>query len=456
MGLAELAIIGTMLLLNSIFAAYELALASIKPSRLKQLVENRVHGAAAALAMKDRMEASLAVVQLGITLVGAIAAATGGASAEESIGPYFVNRFGLSERVADIIALAILVVPLSAITIIAGELVPKVIALKNPELVCTLLSPAMRAFALVVFPAVWFLEMITSVIVGMIDRIVPKTHSPDAQSGLHELRAQVGLLRAGKVIGLQQERIILQASRLSGLKVRDIMLPASDIVMVGADSPLSENLVVAHLDLHTRFPVAEEAGDPQSIIGYVNFKEMVFLAKTHPGNPKLREITRPLVSLPADLLVSQALERMLGEHVHLAVVRDRGGEIVGLLTQEDIFEELVGDILDEFDRLPRHVARSGRQWVAGGGAPLGRLREALARPDLGPGLVASTSLNDWLNHGRAERLKGGDQLVLDGVWVLVRKVRRKQVTEALLDVEPTNRGFSSAAAQRDLPTGAES
>jgi putative hemolysin len=208
--------------------------------------------------------------------------------------------------------------------------------------------------------------------------------------------------------------------------------------------------------LHTRFPVAEEAGDPQSIIGYVNFKEMVFLAKTHPGNPTLREITRPLVSLPADLLVSQALERMLGEHVHLAVVRDRGGEIVGLVTQEDIFEELVGDILDEFDRLPRHVARQGRQWIAGGGAPLGRLREALARPDLGPGLVASTSLNDWLNHGRSERLKGGDQLVLDGVWVLVRKVRRKQVTEALLDAEPSNRGYSSATAQLDQPSAAES
>ncbi|MFO0897940.1 MAG: hemolysin family protein [Pirellulales bacterium] len=454
MGLAELAIIGTMLLLNSVFAAYELALASIKPSRLKQLVENRVHGAAAALAMKDRMEASLAVVQLGITLVGAIAAATGGASAEESIAPYFVSQLGLSERAADILALAVLVVPLSAITIIAGELVPKVIAIRNPELVCTLLSPGMRAFAAVVFPAVWLLEMVTTVIVGLIDRVVPKTHSPDAQSGLHELRAQVGLLRAGKVIGLQQERIILQASRLSGLKVRDIMLPASDIVMVVADSPLSENLVVAHLDLHTRFPVAEEAGDPQSIIGYVNFKEMVFLAKTHPGNPTLREITRPLVSLPADLQVSQALERMLGEHVHLALVRDRGGEIVGLITQEDIFEELVGDILDEFDRLPRHVARSGRQWVVGGGAPLGRLREALGRPDLGAGLPASMSLNDWLNHGRSERLKGGDQLVLDGVWVLVRKVRRKQVTEALLDGEHGTRGAPTVGAAAAPSAGA--
>jgi putative hemolysin len=335
-----------------------------------------------------------------------------------------------------------------------------VIALENPELVVTTLSPLMRAFAAVVFPAVWALEQLTTLIVGALDRVVPKTHSADAQSGLHELRAQVGLLRAGKVIGLQQERIILQASRLSGLKVRDIMLPAFDIVMVVADAPLSENLVVAHLDLHTRFPVAERAGDPQSIIGYVNFKEMVFLAKTHPGNPTLREITRPLVSLPADLPVSQALERMLGEHVHLALVRDESGRVVGLLTQEDIFEEIVGDILDEFDRLPRHVARSGRQWVVGGGAPLGRLREALGRPNLGADLPASTSLNDWLNHDRPERLKGGDQLVLGGVWILVRKVRRKQVTEALLDPEPTAHGSgfptnsAPAPAEGDAPSSA--
>src|SRR5262249_12803129 len=156
-------------------------------------------------------------------------------------------------------------------------------------------------------------------------------------------------------------RIILQASRLSTMKVKDIMMPDDDIVMVVADAPLSENLIIAHMDLHTRFPVATKKGDPQSIIGYVTFKDMVLLAKTHPGNPVIREIARHIISLPEDIALSEALRRMITEHHHLALVRDQAGKLAGMITQEDIFEELVGDIQDEFDRLPRHVSQAGHQ-----------------------------------------------------------------------------------------------
>ena len=110
----------------------------------------------------------------------------------------------------------------------------------------------------------------------------------------------MNLLRASQAIGVQEERIILQASRLSTMKVEDIMMPEDDIVMVVADAPLSENLVIAHMDLHTRFPVTTRKGDPQVIIGYVTFKDMVLLAKTHPGNPVIREIVRQIISLPQD------------------------------------------------------------------------------------------------------------------------------------------------------------
>jgi magnesium and cobalt exporter, CNNM family len=235
------------------------------------------------------------------------------------------------------------------------------------------------------------------------------------------------------VIGLQQERIILQASRLSVMKVGDIMMPEEDIVMVIADAPLSENLVIAHMDLHTRFPVTARRGDPQAIIGYVTFKDMVLLAKTHPGNPVIREIVRPLVSLAAEMTLSDALRRMTAEHQHLALVRGEMGRVVGMITQEDIFEELVGDIQDEFDRLPRHISPAGHQLVVGGGVQLGVLRDALKRPDIGGQMAPNTTLNDWLNHGRSEPLKGGDMVVIDRIWAQVRKVRRRRITEALLD-----------------------
>src|SRR5688572_4245893 len=203
--------------------------------------------------------------------------------------------------------------------------------------------------------------------------------------------------------------------------------------MVVADAPLSENLVIAHMDMHTRFPVASRKGDPQAIIGYVTFKDMVLLAKTHPGNPVIREIVRQIISLPEDMPLSEALKRMIHEHHHLALVRDKNNAVVGMITQEDVFEELVGDIQDEFDRLPRHINPAGHQLVVGGGVPLVQLRQVLQRQDLGDGLAPTTTLNDWLNHDREMPLRGGDMVVIDRVWVQVRKVRRRRITEAVLD-----------------------
>jgi putative hemolysin len=241
------------------------------------------------------------------------------------------------------------------------------------------------------------------------------------------------MLRASQTIGVQEEHIILQASRLSAMKVLDIMMPDDDIVMVLADAPLSENLIIAHMDMHTRFPVTTRKGDPEGIIGYVTFKDMVLLAKTHPGNPVIREIVRHIISLPEEMALSEALKRMIAEHHHLALVREASGKVAGMITQEDIFEELVGDIQDEFDRLPRHISPAGHQLMVGGGVQLGQLREVLQRPEVGEELPPNTTVNDWLNHDREVPLRGGDMVVVDRVWCQVRKVRRRRITEAVLD-----------------------
>jgi putative hemolysin len=433
MAVLELGIIALMILLNGVFAAYELALASVKLERLKALAEQRLTGARAAVHMKGRMEGSLAVVQLGITVLGYVAGALGGANAYEVLTPALETHLGADHVWAQALALAFIVLPLSAVTIMVGELIPKVFALRNAEMVCVRLSPLIRLFAYVVYPVVWFLERATKAAVALAERLFPRPAVADRQIALGELRAQVGMLRASQVIGVQQEQIIVGASRLSSIKVRDIMLPAEEIVMLAADAPLTENLIIAHLDLHTRFPVAERKGDAQSIIGYANFKEMMFLAKTHPQNPSVREITRPLIALPADMPVSEALRQMVAEHVHLAVIRDPANTVIGMVTQEDVFEELVGDIQDEFDRMPRQITPSGRQFVVGGGATLARLRQAMGRPDLAPHLPPEATANEWICRGLRRHPHGGDTLTLENVSILVRKVRRHKVNEALLD-----------------------
>ena len=421
-----------MMALTALFAAYDLALASVRVDRLKLLADRKVRGAATALRMKTRMEASLAVAQLGMTLSAVIGAAAGGASVEEKLSPLIEGWLQVKGPMADLIALICFVVPLTAATVVIGELVPKVLAIKYAEWVCVTLSPLMWAVALIVYPVVLLVEWLTTTLVRLIESVLP-SRPEEKHAGLHELRAQVNLLRASQVIGIQEERIIIQASRLSSMKVQDIMMPVDDIVMVVADASLSENLVIAHMDLHTRFPVTVKKGDQQAIIGYVTFKDMVLLAKTHPGNPVIREIVRTITSLPENMSLSDALRRMTNEHHHLALVRDPAGQVVGMITLEDIFEELLGDIQDEFDRLPKHISPAGHQLVVGGGVMIGQLRDVLKRPDIGGDLPPTTTLNDWLNHGREEPLRGGDMVVVDRIWSQVRKVRRRRITEALLD-----------------------
>jgi putative hemolysin len=428
-------IISVMLVLNSLFAAYELALASVSLGRLRLLVDQGRRGAAAALAMKNRMEASLAVVQIGITLVGAIAAATGGAGAEGSISPRLQNWLGVSPEFADILAIALIVLPLSAVTIIVGELVPKSVALRNSEWVCLKLSAIMKAFAMVVYPAMIFFEWITKLLVRVFERRMPSGAASQYEIGLAELRAQTRALRTSRIIGAEQERIILGASTLTRVKVSDILVSPEDIVMLDANGPLSEHFVTVHLEGYTRFPVTGKRGDPQSILGYVNLKELIFLAKNHPENTSLHQIVRPLVAVAPDTPIGVAFSQMMKEHVHLALVKGSDEVVRGIITLEDILEEIVGDIQDEFDRLPRLVIPSGRYWVVGGGATLRQLRDALGRPTLGEGTPLNTVVTDWLLARAARRLKGGDVVNVDGLRVLIRKMRRQKVLEAMVSLE---------------------
>lgn len=425
--------IACMVGLNALFAAYEIALASVAIGRLKILADEHRRGAKAALWMKQNMEASLAVVQLGITLVGAIAAATGGAGVDDTVAPLLIDRYDFSPGLAHFISLTVFVIPLSAVTIVIGELVPKVFALKHKEWVCLRLSPEMLLLSKVVYPAVWLLETTSTTLLEWSERHWRPHHDAHRAevAELQELRAVASLARTSRLIGAQEERIILGAARLSTRKMSEIMIPVDEIITLNLDHSMAESLVIAHTDMHTRFPVCEKAGDRQSICGYVNFKDIVSELRLAPDQPSLRGIVRSLPDLKADFTLSTGLETMIREHTHIALVRDDSRKIVGMLTLEDIMEELIGDILDEFDRAPAHLAYGGSGWVVGGGVTLDRLEQAAGirfnREQLGPEV---RTVNDLVRRRLNRPVRGGDIIKTDGLRILVRKIRRQQVMEA--------------------------
>jgi putative hemolysin len=432
----ELIVMAIMIALNSVFAAYEIALASVGLARLDSLVHEGRRGAASAMRMKQGMEGSLAVVQLGITLVGAIAAATGGAGAEESLEPYFLEA-GFSRGAAQFIAIAAIVLPLTVVTIIFGELVPKVFALGNREWVCLRLSPLMEGFSYCVWPAVWFLETTTSLIVRLGERNWKGAQQHSNSTALQELRAIAAIARTSRLIGRREEGIIVNAARLSSTTVDAIMLPVESVSYLFVGESLSEALVAAHMDMHTRYPVTERAGDPQGFIGYVNFKDIVATLRLAPQEPSLRGILRPLVSFKSTSTVAECMERLIYGHNHIAMVRDEAEMAIGIVTLEDILEELVGEIHDEYDRLPGHIVAAGNGWIAGGSLKLEELKVATTcdLPWSDEGTPPQT-LNDWIVGRLGRAARAGDTIVAGGLRVLVRKVRRQAVFEALVMREP--------------------
>ena len=156
--MSELLIIGLMLGLNAVFAAFEMAMASVSQARLLVLVNQKKAGAASALYLKERIGASLAVAQVGMTLTGAIAAATGGAGVQEAVAPRLQAAYRSLTPLAQLLAVVCFVIPMSSFTIVFGELIPKVFAIENKEWVCLRLSPVMRAFAWAIWPVARFLE----------------------------------------------------------------------------------------------------------------------------------------------------------------------------------------------------------------------------------------------------------------------------------------------------------
>jgi len=430
----ELLIILTMIVLNAVFSAYEMALASISRTKLTYLVQTKINGAAEALFMKDRMEASLAVVQLGVTFVGSIAAAIGGAGVTEALNPYFQKSLGVSKDFSEFLSLVTLIIPLSAFTIIFAELIPKIYAIKNSEWVVLKLSKMMVYFSYVANPVVSCFENIVKAAIKFIDKKKPNnSRDPDTQSSLHELTAALALARTSRLIDAQQEKIVISAAHLSLRPIKEIMIPSADICMIAQNSTLTDALIRAHLDMHTRFPVYENINDPQTVLGYINFKDIIGAIKINPEDPTIKGTIRPIMKFVDSTPISKVLERMIQEKLHIGMVEDAQGKIIGMITQEDIIEELVGEIEDEYDRLPNHIHPYGHQWLVGGAVPMSALARAM-----GVEWVASDDdekdikLADWCEKQFAKPFNGGELISGKGLQITVRKLKRKKISEAFV------------------------
>jgi putative hemolysin len=326
------------------------------------------------------------------------------------------------------------IVPLSAFTIIFGELVPKVFAIENKEWVCLRLAPVMRAFAWAIWPVAHFFEWCVLSVLRFGRRRFKITNEEWGDiPGFHELHAAVSLARTKQLMGAREEKIVLSAAQLSRRRIQEIILPASEISMIPSNLSLTEALIRAHLDLHTRFPICAEENNPQTIEEYITFKDLVTALKMHAATPTVKGIARPIRRLEATAAISQVLEQMMREKIHIALVVSIEDRVLGMITLEDIIEELVGDIEDEADSLPMHMHSTSGGWLMGGGVPMNAVSSRLGVPWSSTFAKESTlRLADWCVEILHRPLNKGETVRAEGLQVTVRKLRRHKLSEAFV------------------------
>jgi putative hemolysin len=327
----EIILILACLSINAILSCIEMAFVTLRKQRLRELAKgaNPDSEAAIALEQSENPERTLSAIQVGITIFGALAAAVGGAGAEESLNPA-LKSLGLSENASEVLGVTLVVIPLTYFSVVLGELVPKSLALRNAEKIVLRTSRGLKLWDRLLSPIVVALEWSTRQVLALLARPAPLT-------------AQTAETFELEPLSKETRQYVLNLTSVENRRVREVMLPWARVIT--ADLSLSmdelENLILSCG--HTRLPVVKH----ERTIGMLNTKE--FLALRKLGAVTWETIVRPVVQVQEHDPLLKALRAMQTRRSHLSLVLTTSGAVAGIVTMEDIFEEIVGDIHDEDD-----------------------------------------------------------------------------------------------------------
>jgi CBS domain containing-hemolysin-like protein len=356
--LVRFLLLGLILAVNSFFAASEVALLSVRESRLRHLAGEGNAGAKMALALLARPEKLLSVTQIGVTL-----ASLGlGWAGEDTLYALFTTLFHpvVTPATATILRGLCFVLAFGAMTychVVIGEVVPKNLAIDKADRLAVIVAPVLMVFSRLMSPFVVVIEGSVSGIERMLG--VKEAHRGGGHSA-EELKLIVSSSRFAGNLPKLQENIIHKVLDLDDLSAREIMKPRRDIVSVSSTATLDQVLETMVESQHSRLPVWEE--EPEHMVGVVFFKDMLRVwrdrrvsirsGRTAPPFYLLHIMRKPLI-VPETKPLMQMLEEFRGRHSHMALVVDEFGTVTGLVTVEDVLEQIVGEIEDEFDeRLP--------------------------------------------------------------------------------------------------------
>lgn len=368
--LIDCGVILILLVVNGVFAMTEISVVSARKARLRRLAEEGDARARVALELAESPNRFLSTVQIGITLVGILAGAFGGATIGEKIAQA-LQPLPLLAPYAEGISLTIVVVTITFLSLVIGELVPKRIGLANPEGIAMAMAKPMHQLSVIAGPVVRFLSTSTEALLRMLG-FKPAKHATVTEEEIKLLVREE--LRAG-VFQKVETAMVESVLMLDTLPVRDLMTPRPKIIWLNKHDPhetVRRKIVVSH---HTNFPVYE--GNRDNVVGMVSMKAIYAdVAAATPA--RIADLmTKPLV-VPATQTAIQLLETFKQSAKHIALVTDEFGGIVGLVTLHDVMEAIVGDFPSLEERVkPAATKRDDGSWLIDGMIEIERLEKIL-------------------------------------------------------------------------------
>jgi putative hemolysin len=335
-----IAVVLALILIESVFVATEIALISLRDSQVRGLATKGRRGAAVARLTADPNR-FLAGVQIGVTLTSLLSSAYGAVTLSASAASGLRDE-GMHRQPAGIIGFLLVTLSISFVTLVLGELVPKRLALQNAEKAAQLAAPTLDRFASLMRPVIWWLSLSTNVVVRLLGGDPDATRESISEE---ELR---GLVATHQSLGGDERRLIDEVFTAGDRRLREVLVPRTEVEFLDATITVAQALRLVASGPHSRYPVMRGSAD--DVVGFVHIRDLVITrADVDPRIARVGDLARPVKMLPDGKNVLAALSEMRRERQHLAIVVDEYGGTAGIVTLEDLVEEVVGDIRDEYD-----------------------------------------------------------------------------------------------------------
>ncbi|GAA2254884.1 MULTISPECIES: hemolysin family protein [Kitasatospora] len=414
--LQDAALVLVFIMLGGLFNVAEISLISLREGQIRELEARGTRGAVRAAHLAADPNRFLAAVQVGVTCMGFLSAAFGADTLAGKAAPY-IARLGLAPGIADAVALVGLTLVISYVSLVLGELTPKRIGLQRADSIAVLAAPVVDVMSVALRPVIWLLGHSTNLMVRLLGS------DPKAGRGSMSSEELRGLVAANTELGSDERALIADVFAAGERQLREVMVPRTEVTFLDADRVLTEVREEAASAPHSRYPVVE--GSYDAVVGFVHVRDL-YGAKGGQA-VRIRDIARPVKLLPATKRVLEAMSEMRREGHHLAIVVDEYGGTAGIVTLEDLVEEVIGEIRDEYDAQDTTATRR----LDGGGMELdGLLNLADFAEETGVTLPEGPyeTVAGYLVSALGRLPKAGDQTVTeDGVRLTVAKLDGRRI-----------------------------